>query len=344
MTRSLWLWWGLCLMAVVLLVGTCPAQAHGFQTAYLEMLEQAPGEFAITWKTPANLSFGDEGLARPMTLRPSFPDHCQATGVPQRATGPTSQVSHWRVQCGNRGLAGQTLTFPGITATGVEVLVHWQGANGQTQTTLVPAGQETWALPAQLSFWRVSQTYLHLGLSHIFGGVDHLLFVLGLVLMVGPGWPLVKTISTFTLAHSITLAAATLGWVQVPQAPVEAVIALSIVFLAAELVDRQRGRVGLTATHPWLVALIFGLLHGFGFASALAAVGLPPQAIPPALFCFNLGVELGQLAFVLALVGLITLLRPLALPPWGKWLPPYGIGALAACWCLQRVVGFWARS
>lgn len=124
----------------------------------------------------------------------------------------------------------------------------------------------------------------------------------------------------------------------------EAVIALSIVFLAAELVDRQRGRVGLTATHPWLVALIFGLLHGFGFASALAAVGLPPQAIPPALFCFNLGVELGQLAFVLALVGLITLLRPLALPPWGKWLTPYGIGALAACWCLQRVVGFWARS
>jgi hydrogenase/urease accessory protein HupE len=151
-------------------------------------------------------------------------------------------------------------------------------------------------LPVRLSFWRVGQTYLGLGISHIFSGVDHLLFVLGLVLMVRFGWPLVKTISAFTLAHSITLTAATLGWVQVPQAPVKAVIALSIVFLAVELVNRQWGQVGFTATHPWLVALIFGLLHGFGFADALATVGLPAQAIPPALLCFNLGVELGQLA------------------------------------------------
>jgi hypothetical protein len=344
MTGRLWLGWVLSLMAVVVLASPSPAQAHGFQTAYLEILEQAPGEFALTWKTPTNLSFGDEGLARPMTLRPGFPDHCQAIGVPQRATGPTSQVSRWGIRCGERGLAGQTLTFPGVTATGVEVLVHWQGANGQAQTTLVPAGQESLTLPVRLSFWRVGQTYLRLGISHIFSGVDHLLFVLGLVLMVRPGWPLVKTISAFTLAHSITLAAATLGWVQVPQAPVEAVIALSIVFLAVELVNRQWGQVGFTATHPWLVALIFGLLHGFGFAGALATVGLPAQAIPPALLCFNLGVELGQLAFVLALVGLITLLRPLALPPWGRWLAPYGIGALAACWCLQRVVGFWESS
>jgi hydrogenase/urease accessory protein HupE len=191
----------------------------------------------------------------------------------------------------------------------------------------------------------VGQTYLKLGIEHIFSGIDHLLFVLGLVLIVGPGGRLVKTITAFTLAHSITLGAATLGWVQVPQAPVEAAIALSILFLAAELAHRQRGRSGLTAQYPWLVALTFGLLHGFGFAGALTEVGLPSQDIPPALLFFNLGVEIGQLAFVFTVLVVQVGIKRLSAgyqPRWLTSVPAYGIGIMASFWCFQRIAAFWS--
>jgi hydrogenase/urease accessory protein HupE len=182
-----------------------------------------------------------------------------------------------------------------------------------------------------------------LGIEHILLGIDHLLFVLGLVLIVQSAKLLVQTITAFTIAHSITLAVATLGFVHVPGAPVEAVIALSILFLASELTRQRRGESGLTARYPWLVAFSFGLLHGFGFAGALAEVGLPERDITLALLVFNLGVEAGQLLFVAGVLALLWLGRRVIVSPPPRWLqdaPAYAIGSLAAFWLIQRVAAF----
>ncbi len=334
-------------LLVVLSLGfnPTPAQAHGFQTAYLELQEQPSGEVNVLWKTPSALSFGDEGLSSPMTIRPIFPSYCQARTMSAVMTTPTKNLSRWKLDCGEKGLAQATIAFPGVVDSFVEVLLRLQWADGHSQTTMLPTGKETFTIPEKTTVFAVGQTYLKLGVEHIFSGIDHLLFVLGLILIVGPSWLLVKTITAFTLAHSITLGAATLGFVNVPQAPVEAVIALSILFLASELAHSRLGKPGLTEQYPWLVALTFGLLHGFGFAGALTEVGLPPQDIPPALLFFNVGVELGQLAFVLAVIGVMESFKRLGFqnyPRWLGWVPTYGIGTLASFWCIQRVVAFWA--
>ncbi len=181
-----------------------------------------------------------------------------------------------------------------------------------------------------------------LGVEHILGGVDHLLFVLALLLIVRGGRRILFTITAFTAAHSITLVAATLGWVRVPGPPVEAMIALSIVFVAAEIIHGLRGRLGLTARAPWVVAFSFGLLHGFGFAGALAEVGLPQQAIPVALLTFNIGVEIGQLIFVALVLAVRAFIARLALPS-AAWLPyavPYAIGSVAMFWVIERIGAF----
>jgi hydrogenase/urease accessory protein HupE len=333
-------------LIVVLLIGwpALSASAHGFQTAYLEIQEQSAATWAIAWKTPPALSFGDEGLSRPMTLSPVFPDRCQSVGIPAIVATPKTRLVRWAIDCGDAGLAGQTITVPGLTASAVEVLLRLQWADGRSQTTMLPAGQDTVVIPEKTTMFDVGQTYLKLGIEHIFSGIDHLLFVLGLVLIVGPSWRLVKTITAFTIAHSITLGAATLGLVQVPQTPVEAVIALSILFLASELAHSRMEQPGLTEQYPWLVALTFGLLHGFGFAGALSEVGLPTQDIPPALLFFNLGVEIGQLTFVLTVLAVMKGLQqitPIARSPWLGWIPTYGIGVMASFWCIQRVAAFW---
>lgn len=181
-----------------------------------------------------------------------------------------------------------------------------------------------------------------LGIEHILGGVDHLLFVFALLLIVRGGRRIIATVTAFTVAHSITLVAATLGWVHVPGPPVEAMIALSIVFVAAEIVHGLRGKPGLTARAPWMVAFSFGLLHGFGFAGALAEIGLPQKAIPLALFTFNVGVELGQLIFVGVALGGGALLGRLALPQrsWMPYVAPYAIGSIAMFWVIERVGAF----
>ena len=186
-------------------------------------------------------------------------------------------------------------------------------------------------------------SYLRLGIKHILLGIDHLLFVLALMILVAGRRRLVGTVTAFTAAHSLTLAAAALGLVRVPQKPVEAVIALSIVFVASEIIRGREGKPGLTARSPWVVAFIFGLLHGFGFAGALSEVGLPPQAIPLALLFFNVGVELGQLLFIGAVAIVVVAIRRLAVPSptWAWRVPAYGIGAVAAMWTLERVTGFW---
>ena len=190
------------------------------------------------------------------------------------------------------------------------------------------------------SMAQVASTYTLLGIEHILLGIDHLLFVLALLMLVPNMRTLVWTITSFTLAHSLTLAAATLGWVNVPQKPVEAVIALSILFVAMEIVHWRQGKPGITRRMPWLVAFTFGLLHGFGFAGALNEIGLPEHAIPPALLFFNVGVELGQLAFIAAVLLAWAVLKRLNWPQWAWRVPVYAIGSMAAFWTIERIAGF----
>ena len=336
--------WLSIILLVVMVWGFCPtpAEAHGFQTAYLELREQPSGQIDALWKTPPAFGgSGDDGYGSPIAIRPIFPKHCTVAITPEAIA---TSVSRWTLDCGEQGLAQSMITFPGLINNFVEVLLRVEWADGHSQTTMLPTGQETFVIPEKTTVFAVGQTYLKLGVEHIFSGIDHLLFVLGLVLIVGPSWRLVKTITAFTLAHSLTLGAATLGFVNVPQAPVEAVIALSILFLASELAHSRMGKPGLTEQYPWLVALTFGLLHGFGFAGALTEVGLPPQDIPPALLFFNVGVELGQLAFVLAVVAVMESLKRFGsqnYPRWLGWVPTYSIGMMASFWCIQRVVAFW---
>ena len=199
-------------------------------------------------------------------------------------------------------------------------------------TTITVSDSESWQ--------EVIFTYTALGIEHILLGIDHLLFVLALLMIVPNLRTLVFMITAFTVAHSLTLGLATLGFVNVPPAPVEAVIALSILFVAVEIVHWRQGREGITRRKPWIVSFLFGLLHGFGFAGALADIGLPEHAIPLALLFFNVGVELGQLAFVAAVLMLWALLRRVRLPEWAWRVPTYSIGALAAFWTIDRISGF----
>ena len=250
-------------------------------------------------------------------------------------------MERWRIQRPG-GLAGQDVTIEGLPATKVDALIRVTDLGGVTQTARATPDLPTVTIATTASRWQVAGTYLALGVEHILLGIDHLLFVLALVLLV-KGWrKLVATITAFTVAHSITLALATLGFVHVPGPPVEACIALSIVFVAAEIIRSRQGGRGLTERAPWVVAFIFGLLHGLGFAGALSEVGLPQHAIPLALLFFNVGVELGQLAFVVVALGILAAARrlPPHVPAWGWRAAPYAIGSVAMFWVIQRVAAF----
>jgi hydrogenase/urease accessory protein HupE len=236
-------------------------------------------------------------------------------------------------------VAGQTITIDGLKNTITDVLVNIRFADGTRLTRIIRPSDPTFFIQKIQQSALPVLDYLRLGIEHILFCIDHLLFVLALILIVKGTRRLVKTITAFTLAHSITLASATLGWVHIPPAPVEAVIALSIIFLAVELVHYYRGKAVFSSRYPWVVAFIFGLLHGFGFAGALANVGLPQNDIPLTLFLFNVGVETGQIIFILLVMFVIWLLRKIIkfLPSWSRWIPPYAIGCLAAFWFFQRL-------
>jgi hypothetical protein len=237
----------------------------------------------------------------------------------------------------------ETIVINGLQSTETDTLLRIQLNNGIMHTTVLRPDSPSFLIPEKASKSKVAGSYLVLGIEHILGGFDHLLFVLGLLLIVRSTMLLIKTITSFTLAHSVTLAMAALRFVHMPQSPVEAVIALSILFLATELVKKNKGDIGLTARHPWLVALCFGLLHGFGFAGALTEVGLPQTDIPLALLFFNLGVEVGQLMFVAGVLTVTWLIHKMKFrwPVWVEQVPAYGIGSLAAFWFIQRTVSFW---
>jgi hydrogenase/urease accessory protein HupE len=311
-----------------------PLAAHESRPAFLDIREIAPGQYGVVWKRPMR---GEYVIG----FTVGWPEGCAPT-VESESQVPGASISRMLLNCDGTGLVGGTIMIDRLPETSAEVLVRVGFADGTNQTQLLRPASPSMIVAGPRGALAVAAEYLLLGFDHILAGIDHLVFVLGLTLIVGAGWRLVKTITAFTVAHSITLALSTLGHVRVSQAPVEAVIALSIVFLARELVLLRQGQPGLTSRMPWLVAFIFGLLHGLGFAGALREIGLPHGDIPLALLAFNLGVEAGQLAFVGVVLMLLAIGRRVCsgkLPNWLEYVPAYAIGTVAAFWTLERILG-----
>jgi hydrogenase/urease accessory protein HupE len=313
------------------------ASAHEVRPGYLELRQAGANAWSVLWKVPAR------GEMR-LSIRPRFPVNCRITAEPITLHTADAHIEYATIAC-TGGLEGREISIDGLAATMTDVLARSVRADGSVQVVRLTPSAPTFVFEAVPGSVQIARAYTAMGVEHILGGVDHLLFVLGLLLLVHKAWLLVKTITAFTVAHSITLAAATLGWVQVPQPPVEAVIALSILFLASELAKQRQGHTGLMERYPWIVAFTFGLLHGFGFAGALRQIGLPESDIPLALFAFNVGVEFGQLAFIAVVLGLFALTRRMnltaSLERYLRPAAPYAIGILASVWFLERLAGFW---
>jgi hydrogenase/urease accessory protein HupE len=322
--------------ALLLLSLALPAAADEFRPAYLQLRQIDASTYDVLWKLPAL----DE--ATTLKLRPLFPPGTVVITPVRSSFAAGTAVQRWRVQA-DGGLTGKAIEFPNLVASRIDVLVRVERSDGTAQVARVLPLAPRLVVTASPGGFEVAQTYTVLGIEHILTGFDHLLFVLALLILVQGTRRLVAAITAFTAAHSLTLAAATLGWLSLPGPPVEAVIALSIVFVAAEIVHARQGRTGLTQSRPWIVAFGFGLLHGLGFAGALAEVGLPPLSIPTALLFFNVGVETGQLIFIAAVLAVGAVARRVArrlnlrAPSWGWRVPPYAIGGIASFWLLQRV-------
>jgi hydrogenase/urease accessory protein HupE len=322
-------------VALCLLLGAFAARADEFRPGYLELRQLDAETYDVFWKVPArgeDMRFG---------LYVRLPQDSVKLTEPRGAFYAGAYSERWRVQRPG-GLIGQALRIDGLSSSVTDVLVRVERSDGTTQVTRLLPSNPAFVVEASAGRGEMARTYLGLGVQHILLGVDHLLFVLALLLIVKGVGRVVTTVTAFTVAHSITLAAATLGLVHVPNPPVEAAIALSIVFVAAEIVRGLQGRPGLTARWPWVAAFTFGLLHGFGFAGALSEIGLPQNAIPLALFFFNVGVELGQLIFVgaFAIAAMLLARARIRWPRWAEMAPAYAIGSIAMFWVIQRVAVF----
>ncbi len=306
--------------------------AHEARPAYLEIKETSSGQFSILWRTPVLA-----GMRLPVVLQ--LAGDLKNTRDPQVQELSDSFVERRWIDARPNGLAGKRIEFPGLQLTITDVLVRAEMLDGRKWTTIVHPSQPWVEVAAAQSTWGVIGTYIVQGIRHILFGADHMLFVLGLLLIVKDRWMLLKTVTAFTVAHSITLAVATLGYAEVPVPPLNAAIALSILFLGPEIVRSWRGETSFTIRHPWVVAFAFGLLHGFGFASALTSAGLPRHELPLALVSFNVGVEVGQLGFIGLVLGLERSFRILEVrwPRWSELLPGYTVGSLGAFWTVQRL-------
>jgi hydrogenase/urease accessory protein HupE len=323
-----------CITAVLILLlcWASTAAAHEVRPAYLRILQSAQEVYETTWRVPAK---GDMRLG----IYLEMPQQCQLKGDQLNWKDGATFVEQGTWACAG-GLVGGEVAISGLELMLTDALARVERLDGTTQVARITPSKNSFTVTSAESWSEVAFTYLALGVEHILLGIDHLLFVLALLLLVPNTRMLVWTITSFTLAHSVTLAAATLGLVNIPQKPVEAVIALSILFVAMEIVHWKQGRPGITRRWPWLVAFTFGLLHGFGFAGALSEIGLPEHAIPLALLFFNLGVEAGQLMFIAAVLVLWAGLKRVSLPRWAWRAPVYGIGSLAAFWTIERIAGF----
>ena len=320
-------------LTACLLLAVSVASAHEARPAYLEIKETAPGQFSVLWRTPVLA-----GMRLPIALK--LPDDVKNVREPNVQELADSFVERRWIDAGPNGLAGKRIEFPGLQFTITDVLVRVELLDGRKLTTIVHPSQPWMEIAASQTWMGVAGTYIVQGIRHILFGADHMLFVLGLLLIVKDRWMLLKTVTAFTVAHSITLAIATLGYAEIPVLPLNAAIALSILFLGPEIVRSWRGETSFTIRHPWVVAFAFGLLHGFGFASALTSAGLPRHELPLALVTFNVGVELGQLGFIALILALERSFRILEIrwPRWAEALPGYTVGSLGAFWTVQRVV------
>lgn len=316
----------LALLMPILLVE--PAAAHRFAPSLLRLFEVAPNEYNVIWKTPAQATSA-------IPLRPVLPAICTALDGGDGEMEGTGIIRQWRMQCSDN-LVGHKIAVSGLAENQSSVLFSLEYLDGSFYQSLLNADQHEFTVPDEPTAVTVIKEYSWLGIEHIWSGIDHLLFVFGLLLLVGGGKRLVWTITSFTLGHSITLCLVTLGFFEYPVAVVEFAIALSIFVLAVELA-RTDGK-GLFRTYPWWLAGGFGLLHGMGFAGALAEVGLPQAELPLALLFFNVGIEIGQLAFIFAAWGIWLVLRR-GLQPWqGRLMPVpvYVLGSMSAMWCIER--------
>jgi hydrogenase/urease accessory protein HupE len=325
--------WLLSGLLLANLLAVPAASAHEARPAYLEIKETAPGRFSVLWRTPV-LS----GMRLPVLLR--IPVDVRNLAEPTVQELADSLVERRSIDAGTQGLAGRRIEFVGLQLTITDVLVRVEMLDGRTWTTIARPSQPWVEIAASQTWLGVVGTYVVQGVRHILFGADHMLFVLGLLLIVKGRWMLLKTVTAFTVAHSVTLAIATLGYAEVPVLPLNAAIALSILFLGPEIVRSWRGETSFTIRHPWVVAFAFGLLHGFGFASALTGAGLPRSDLPLALLSFNVGVELGQVGFIALVLALEESFRVLEVhwPRWVEALPGYTVGSLGAYWTVQRVV------
>jgi hydrogenase/urease accessory protein HupE len=331
-------------LAVLVTLLGYPAQSDEIRPGYLELRQTASDTYSLLFKIPAR---GDDFR---LAIYVNLPEGTNDL-TPPRTGFNGSTYTERRTIRRNGGFAGQTIAIDGLSGTSTDVLVRVESLGGATQTERLSPTKTTFVVQTVPAAWEVATTYLRLGIEHILFGFDHLLFVLALVILVRDWQRVALTVTAFTVAHSITLAAATLGLVNVPGPPVEAAIALSIVLVAVEIVNARRGMPSLAARWPWLVAFCFGLLHGFGFAGALAEVGLPHHAIPIALLFFNVGVEIGQLIFVAVVLtageqfrrAIALRFKPVLVQRTVDRLDvtvAYVIGAVAAYWLIERTSAF----
>jgi hydrogenase/urease accessory protein HupE len=327
-------------LAVMLVLSAPSSLAHEVRPAYLELRQIGAEAYAVLWKVPGR------GQDLRLALYPELPAGSETLSAPRATFHDNAVTERWTIRRAG-DLTGGTIRIAGLEATVTDALVRIERLDGGVQIARLTPSSPAFLVESTPAGIDVAATYLRLGVEHILLGYDHLLFVFALVLVVRRGWALVKTVTAFTVAHSITLGLAVLGVVHVPQPPVEAAIALSILLLAAEIVRRNRGAPRLTVRAPWAVAFAFGLLHGLGFAGALIEAGLPARDIPLALLAFNIGVELGQLVFIGAVLAIALLaarsrLSELVASSRARPTIAYAIGTLAAFWFIDRLTGFWS--
>lgn len=322
----------LALVAFINFLAMGSLNAHESRPAYFEARETAPGHYSVLWRTPV-LS------GNPLLVTLKLPEGVEDTEAKIIQELADSRVERRWINAGPGGLTGKQIEFVGLQFTITDVLARFEFLDGRELTLIARPSHPYVTVEGSQSSFQVALTYIVEGIRHIGTGFDHLLFVLALLLIVKSGWMLLKTVTAFTVAHSITLALATLGVFQPARPPIEVAIAMSILFLAPEILRQRRGETSFTLRHPWVVAFAFGLLHGFGFSSVLLDAGLPRSEIPVALLSFNVGVEIGQLVFIAALVLVWSLVRKLKLtwPHWALQLPAYIVGTLGAFWTVRGV-------
>ena len=317
---------------LVLLTSPCALLADEFRPALLELNERDGGWVDLTWKVPMR---GDQVLA----LTPVLPEFLEQMGPGSARKVPGAWLETRSYRTGQQTLNGVTLSIEGLSAVPADVLLRVKLRDGTEHSAILRSGSNSFTIPEQATRVDLAISYWRMGTIHILEGYDHLLFLLTLLLIVSGIWPLLKTVTAFTLAHSLTLALATLGLLYIPPVPTEAVISLSIVLLAVEVVRKNQGQLTLSERYPWFVAFTFGLVHGLGFAGALSEIGVPQNEVPLALLMFNVGVETGQVMFVVAvsllLAGLHRLHGYSALTL--ARATPYAIGGIAMFWTIQRI-------